>query len=89
MKIKKRTIRYAKKLMDKSQKPLISDLNIARKDRKDFTTKQTIKPLMGKDNRVEAFISGLRHYRSQFLISRPFTMEEVRQIVLHITRKRQ
>jgi len=44
---------------------------------------------MSEDNRVEAFISGLRHYRSHFLITKPSTMEEVRQIVVHITRKRQ
>ena len=43
---------------------------------------------MSKDNRVDAFISGLRHHGSHFLITRPFTIDEVREIVVYITRKR-
>ena len=82
-------MRYAKKLMDKAQKPLSSDSDDAKKEKDAFTEGQTQNLMMSEDNRVEAFISGLRHYRSHFLITRPSTMEEVRQTVLHITRKRQ
>ena len=84
------TIRYSKKLMNKSlERPLIPDPAITKKEREDFSNEETAKLSMNEDNRVEAFISGLRHYRSHFLITKPSTMEEVRQIVLHITRKMQ
>src|SRR5436190_21833424 len=44
---------------------------------------------MHENIRVETFISGLRHYRSHFLITNPSTMEEVKRIVQTITKKKQ
>ena len=44
---------------------------------------------MHENIRVEIFISGLRHYRSHFLITNPSTMEEVKRIVQTITKKKQ
>jgi hypothetical protein len=35
-----------------------------------------------------AFIAGLKHYRSHFLILKPGTMEEIRKIVTNVTRKK-
>ena len=45
--------------------------------------------LTSEDNRVEAVISGQRHYKSHILITKPSTIKKVRQIILHYTRKRQ
>ena len=47
--------------------------------------------LLNEESKVDPFIKGLRskQYRSHFLITKPFTMKEVRRTVIHITRKGQ
>jgi len=64
------------------------DTSAAEKVRKDFIATDTNMLTMSEESRVEAFISGLRHHRSHFLITGPSTMEEVRQTVLHISKKK-
>ena len=54
-----------------------------------FISEETVKLSMHENIRVETFISGLRHYRSHFLITNPSTMEEVKRIVQTITKKKQ
>jgi hypothetical protein len=44
---------------------------------------------MYETTRVETFISGLRYYRSHFLITDPSSMEDIRRIVQSIIRKKQ
>src|SRR5437667_6413136 len=44
---------------------------------------------MHENIRVETFMSGLRHYRSHFLITDPSPMEEVKRIVQTITKNKQ
>jgi len=82
-------IRYSQNLTVKNLKPLISDPAMAKREKEEFYNEETTKLCMSKENRVDALTSGLRHCRSHFLITKCSTMEEVRQIVLHITRKRQ
>ena len=53
-----------------------------------FISEETVKLSMHENIRVETFISGLRHYRSHFLITDPSTMEEVKRTVQTITKKK-
>ena len=59
------------------------------KPKEQFISKEYEKLSMYENIRVETFISGLRHYRSHFLITNPSTMEEVKRIVQTITKKKQ
>jgi RNase H-like domain found in reverse transcriptase/Reverse transcriptase (RNA-dependent DNA polymerase)/Integrase zinc binding domain/Integrase core domain/gag-polyprotein putative aspartyl protease/Retrotransposon gag protein len=59
------------------------------KSREQFISEESEKLSMHEHIRVETFISGLRHYRSHFLITNPSTMEEVKRIVQTITKKKQ
>jgi len=80
-------IRYAKTLAEKTR-PLIPDPNVIKKEKEDFYAFEKIKLAMSETSRVETFISGLKHYRSHFLIMQPSTMEEVRKIISNITKKK-
>jgi hypothetical protein len=58
------------------------------KTKEEFIAEETQKLSMHENIRVETFISGLRHYRSHFLITNPNTMEELKRIVQVITKKK-
>ena len=48
----------------------------------DTSSTETDRLSMSEEGRVEAFISGLKHHRSHFLIIRPSTIEDMRQTIL-------
>ena len=81
--------RYIKQLSSKSKSSSSSDETTIEAKKQEFINNETERLAMHETTRVETFISGLRHYRSHFLITDPSSIEDVRRIVQSITRKKQ
>ena len=74
-------IRYAKAQTDKLNKPLIPDPAVLQKKKDSFIKEESNKLLLNEESRIDGFIKRLRskQYRSNILITKPSTREEVQK----------